>query len=53
MTPAWQGPVIEHRNPDSLSGGLYGQATIIMRRAVAAALDWDAGEVADLRHLRR
>ena len=31
-----RGPVIEHRNPNSLSGGRYGQATIIMRRAVAA-----------------
>ena len=31
-----KGPVIEHRNPDSLSGGPYGQATIIMRRAAAA-----------------
>ena len=33
--------MIEHRNPDSLSGGMYGQATIIMRRAVADALGYD------------
>ena len=49
MTPARRGPVIEHRNPNSLSGGMYGQATIIMRRAVADAMGWDAGELADLR----
>lgn len=36
-----RGPVIEHRNPDSLSGGMYGQATIIMRRAVADALGYN------------
>lgn len=30
-----KGPVIEHYSPDSLSGGLYGQATIVMRRAAA------------------
>ena len=28
-----QGPVIEHDNPDALSGGMYGQSTIVMRRA--------------------
>ena len=28
-----QGPVIEHHNPDALSCGIYGRATIIMRRA--------------------
>ena len=27
-----QGPVIEHRSPESLSGGMYGDATITMRR---------------------
>ena len=29
-----QGPVIEHRNPESLSGGMYGDATAYMRRAL-------------------
>ena len=28
------GPVIEHRSPESLSGGMYGDATVYMRRAV-------------------
>ena len=28
-----QGPVIEHPSPDALSDGIYGRATIIMRRA--------------------
>ena len=32
-----QGPLIEHHNPDSLSGGPYGQAAIIMRKAIGAA----------------
>ena len=27
-----QGPVIEHLNPESLSGGMYGNPTIYMRR---------------------
>lgn len=27
-----EGPVIEHRNPESLSGGMYGEATVFMRR---------------------
>ena len=31
-----QGPVVEHRSPESLSGGMYGDATITMRRAVSA-----------------
>ena len=31
-----QGPVIEHPNPDALSDGIYGRASIIMRRAVGA-----------------
>ena len=26
------GPVIEHRSPESLSGGMYGEATTIMRK---------------------
>ncbi|MXZ92075.1 MAG: hypothetical protein F4Z05_11465 [Chloroflexi bacterium] len=29
-----QGPLIEHRSPESLSGGIYGDATVYMRRAV-------------------
>lgn len=28
------GPVIEHRSPESLSGGMYGDATVYMRRAL-------------------
>lgn len=28
-----RGPVIEHHSPDALSDGIYGRATIIMRRA--------------------
>ena len=28
-----QGPVIEHRSPESLSGGPYGEATVYMRKA--------------------
>ena len=28
-----QGPVIEHLSPESLSGGMYGNPTIYMRRA--------------------
>ena len=31
-----QGPVIEHLSPESLSGGMYGNPTIYMRRALAA-----------------
>lgn len=27
------GPVVEHRDPESLSGGMYGNLTIYMRRA--------------------
>ncbi len=29
-----QGPVIEHDSPESLSGGMYGNATVYMRRVV-------------------
>ena len=29
-----QGPVIEHLNPESLYGGMYGEVTTFMRRAV-------------------
>ena len=28
-----EGPVIEHRSPASLSGGMYGEPTVFMRRA--------------------
>ena len=28
-----RGPLIEHRSPQSLSGGMYGEATVYMRRA--------------------
>ena len=28
------GPVIEHRSPESLSGGMYGEATVFMRRTL-------------------
>ena len=28
------GPVIEHRSPESLSGGMYGNPTVYMRRAI-------------------
>ena len=28
-----RGPVIEHHSPESLSGGMYGDATVTMRRA--------------------
>ena len=31
-----EGPVIEHLNPESLSGGMYGNPTIYMRRALNA-----------------
>ena len=31
-----EGPVIEHFSPESLSGGMYGSATIYMRRQRAA-----------------
>ena len=31
-----RGPVIEHRSPESLSGGMYGSPTIYMRRQTAA-----------------
>jgi len=27
-----EGPVIEHHSPESLSGGMYGEATVYMRR---------------------
>ena len=33
-----EGPVIEHRSPESLSGGMYGDATTYMRRAVNESL---------------
>lgn len=33
-----QGPVIEHRTPESLSGGMYGNPTIYMRRALNAPI---------------
>jgi len=33
-----EGPVIEHNNPESLSGGMYGDATVLMRRAVNESL---------------
>lgn len=29
-----QGPVIEHLSPESLSGGMYGNPTVYMRRAL-------------------
>ena len=29
----WVGPVIEHLSPESISGGIYGNPTIYMRRA--------------------
>ena len=32
-----EGPVIEHRSPESLSGGIYGNATVFMRKTVSAA----------------
>ncbi len=31
-----KGPVIEHRSPESLSGGMYGEATVFMRRPLGA-----------------
>ena len=31
-----RGPVIEHRSPESLSGGIYGSPTVYMRRQRAA-----------------
>ena len=33
-----KGPVIEHRSPESLSGGIYGEATVFMRRSASATL---------------
>ena len=30
-----QGPVIEHRSPESLSDGIYGNATVYMRKSIA------------------
>ena len=30
------GPVIEHRSPESLSGGMYGSPTVFMQRATTA-----------------
>lgn len=33
-----EGPVIEHSNPESLSGEVYGHATVFMRRAVNESL---------------
>ena len=33
-----QGPVIEHLRPESLSGGMYGDATMYMRRALNVIL---------------
>ena len=30
-----KGPVIEHRNPESLSSGIYGEPTVFMRRATS------------------
>ena len=32
-----QGPVIEHRSPESLSGGMYGDVAVYMRRAASGA----------------
>ena len=32
-----EGPVIEHLNPESLSGGMYGSPTIYMRRTIDQA----------------
>ena len=29
-----QGPLIEHRTPEALSGGIYGEPTVFMRRPV-------------------
>ena len=34
-----EGPVIEHRSPESLSDGPYGNPTVYMRRAVSAPTD--------------
>ncbi len=31
-----EGPVIEHRSPESLSGGIYGNATVFMRKSTSA-----------------
>ena len=31
-----EGPVIEHRSPESLSGGIYGNATVFMRKSISA-----------------
>ena len=31
-----QVPVIEHRSPESISGGTYGNLTVFMRRATSA-----------------
>ena len=31
-----QGPVIEHRNPESLAGGDYGDPTVFMRKSIGA-----------------
>ena len=33
-----EGPLIEHRSPESLSGGMYGSPTIYMRRQRAAGV---------------
>ena len=33
-----RGPVIEHHSPDSLSGGPYGNPTIIMRRETSVGI---------------
>ena len=33
-----QGPAIEHRSPQSLSGGMYGEPTVVMRRAASTTL---------------
>ena len=32
-----KGPVIEHLSPESLSGGMYGNPTVFMRRAIGVA----------------
>ena len=33
-----EGPVIEHRSPESLSGAMYGEPTVYMRRAASTTL---------------
>ena len=36
-----EGPVIEHRSPESLSGGIYGNATVYMRKSISSELNPD------------